>query len=258
MKATFFAAAAALLFAFNSDISVADDETCVGLPTPAQVRAALENAVQQDNGGLGNDMWATVVNRSGKVCLVVNSAANQNAIWLGSRVISAQKANTGNAFSLPKGASGTAIALSSANLYAATQPGGSLFGLQESNPVNAAIAYERPFDGGAADSLVGERIGGINVFGGGLALYNSNGARVGGLGVSGDTSCADHFVAWRVRRALVRDFVPGGVHPTGDGLGDDNMIQDIDAAGNSASGFGHPTCLNNRDPNTLPAVRRPT
>jgi len=35
------------------------------------------------------------------------------------------------------------------------------------------------------------------------------------------------------------------------------MIQDINADGQSASGFGHPTCLNNRDPAVLPDVRRP-
>jgi Haem degrading protein HbpS-like len=49
--------------------------------------------------------------------------------------------------------------------------------------------------------MVGQRGGGANVFGGGLAVYR-NGVRVGGLGVSGDTSCTDHMVAWRVRHAL--------------------------------------------------------
>ena len=34
--------------------------------------------------------------------------------------------------------------------------------------------------------MVGGRIGGVNVFGGGLALYNANGKLLGGLGVSGD------------------------------------------------------------------------
>jgi hypothetical protein len=37
--------------------------------------------------------------------------------------------------------------------------------------------------------MVGGRIGGVNVFGGGLALYDKHGQRVGGVGVSGDTSC---------------------------------------------------------------------
>jgi hypothetical protein len=52
----------------------------------------------------------------------------------GSRVISAQKANTANAFSLP------GLALSTANLYSAVQPGGSLRA-QESNPVDTQVAY---------------------------------------------------------------------------------------------------------------------
>ena len=33
------------------------------------------------------------------------------------------------------------IALSSANLYSAVQPGGSLYGLQASNPVETDVAY---------------------------------------------------------------------------------------------------------------------
>jgi hypothetical protein len=41
------------------------------------------------------------------------------------------------------------------------------------------------------------RIGGVNVFSGGLALYNAKGVLIGGLGVSGDSSCADHNIGWR-------------------------------------------------------------
>ena len=89
--------------------------------------------------------------------------------------------------------------------------------------------------------MVGERCGGANVFGGGYALYNGDGEVVGGLGVSGDTSCADANIGWRVRAALQLDFVPGGVSPTDDGLGDDFIIFDIDT-----SGFGHPFCLDPR------------
>ena len=75
-------------------------------------------------------MWGTVVNRDGVVCAVAFTGNNRGDQWPGSRVISAQKANTANAFSLP------ALALSTANLFTATQPGGSLFGLQASNPVD--------------------------------------------------------------------------------------------------------------------------
>ena len=66
------------------------------------------------------------------------------------------------------------------------------------------------------------------MFGGGLALYNSNGELVGALGVSGDTSCADHIIAWKVRDALGLDFVPAGVD-----AGTDNIIHDIAADGST-------------------------
>ena len=149
------------------------------------------------------------------------------------------KANTANAFSLPK------FALSTANLFSAVQPGQSLFGLQESNPVDTGVAYGGPaaLFGQTNDPMRGKRIGGVNVFGGGLALYTAEGRLVGALGASGDTSCADHIIAWKVRHALNLDNVPAGVA----GAAKDNIIHDVavDAATGhtvSKSGFGHPTC----------------
>lgn len=134
------------------------------------------------------------------------NSANRGSQWPGSRVISAQKANTENAFSLPQ------LALSTANLYSAVQPGGSLFGLQESNPVDTFVAYGgSPSNYGQPnDPMVGSRIGGVNVFGGGLALYNAEGRLLGAVGVSGDSSCADHNIAWRTRHTLDLDYVPAG------------------------------------------------
>ena len=85
--------------------------------------------------------------------------------------------------------------------------------------------------------MVGKKIGGVNVFGGGLALYNASHQLVGAVGVSGDTSCADHVVAWKVRHALNLDAVPAGVAPDRT----DNLILDIQN-GVSTSGFGHPSC----------------
>ena len=87
--------------------------------------------------------------------------------------------------------------------------------------------------------MVGKRIGGINVFGGGLALYDATGELIGAVGVSGDTSCADHNIAWKVRDALVLDYVPGGVDPLS---GTDNIVYDIQPDGTSPSGWGHPEC----------------
>jgi len=222
---------------------------CSGLPGHAELKKALIDARQQNNGGLNLDMWGTVVNRSGVVCAVAYTGEGEGAQWPGSRVISAQKANTANAFSL-KG-----LSLSTANLYSAVQPGGSLFGLQESNPVDTKVAYSgsaKKF-GQKNDPMVGERIGGVNVFGGGLALYDDKGEILGGLGVSGDTSCADHHIAWRARHALNLDFVPAGVAPTKD----DQIIFDV-SAGKSAGGFGHPTCGGKEKDvlNDLPAVSK--
>jgi uncharacterized protein GlcG (DUF336 family) len=213
--------------------------------------------------GLQNDMWATIVDSFGRVCAVVRSGegAPVGGQWLGSRVISAQKANTANAFSLRAGAGGLVpgLALSTANLWSATQPGGSLFGLQFSNPVDARVAYGdnsltsgedgpgAPAYGASDDPMVATFIGGVNVFGGGLALYRFDGELLGAIGVSGDTSCADHVVAWRTRDALGLDSVPAGVSDTGD----DNIIFDVTPTNPgksgfgdfaSASGFGHPEC----------------
>jgi len=209
---------------------------CGQLPDHAALTAALKSSVKPSggpsNGGLDLNMWATIVDRDGTVCAVAFTGASYGDQWLGSRVISAQKANTANAFSL------NGLALSTANLFTAVQPGNSLYGLQASNPVDPAVAYAgkaKKF-GTPKDPMVGKRIGGVNVFGGGLGLYDAKDL-VGAVGVSGDTSCADHNVAWRVRKALGLDKVTAGVSPNKD----DGIIYDI-ADGKSKGGFGHPTC----------------
>ena len=251
---------------------------CADLPGYADLHAALVAATAAETSGLNNQMWATLVNRDGIVCAVAFSGVDRGAQWPGSRVISAQKANTGNAFSLDKssnsGGSGqvNGLALSTANLYSAVQPGGSLYGLQHSNPVDTSAAYAGPSSlyGTAQDPMVGSKNGGVNVFGGGLGLYAAEHKLVGGVGVSGDTSCADHNIAWRVRHTLGLDHmaasgllaaVPGPASLfAGDATHPDNIIFDITpnpsgGTGNSASGFGHPTCLNTANPLTLPAVQ---
>lgn len=232
--------------------------TCGDLPNWGQLKAALDSAVAAETSGLNFQMWATLVDRDGTVCAVAFSGANRGAQWPGSRVISAQKANTANAFSLD------GLALSTANLYSAVQPGGSLYGLQHSNPVDVDVAYggNSANSGQANDFMVGKKIGGVNVFGGGLALYNAQRKVIGAVGVSGDTSCADHMIGWRVRANLALDYVNGGVAAlfAGDAAHPDNILYDIAAnpsggTGVSASGFGHPTCLNTASPSGLPGAR---
>jgi hypothetical protein len=93
--------------------------------------------------------------------------------------------------------------------------------------------------------MVGGKIGGVNVFGGGLALYNSQKVLVGAIGVSGDSSCADHNIAWETRHGLGLDWVPAG--ESGDSTRPDNIVYDITPQGGqmpgiSLKGWGHPTC----------------
>jgi uncharacterized protein GlcG (DUF336 family) len=207
-------------------------------------------------------MWGTIVNRDGIVCAVAFSGTNRAAQWPGSRVISAQKANTANAFSLDSdsavgNASGIAagLALSTANLYSPTQPGQSLFGLQESNPVNTHVAYAGNAGnyGQHNDPMVGGKIGGVNVFGGGLALYGVGRRVIGAVGVSGDTSCADHRIAWRVRNNLGLDHLAGVGGVSGDAARPDNIV--YLGGGEAPNGFKHPNCGGGDDPMDLPAVQ---
>jgi uncharacterized protein GlcG (DUF336 family) len=218
---------------------------CGAVPDHAKLRQALADAVKQGrdaNAGMGNQEWAATVDRDGIVCAVAFSGPDRSAEWPGSRLIAAEKASTANALSAPN------FALSTANLWAGAQPGGSLYGLTTAAPPNPAAAFAGdPKDFGQPnDPLVGKPIGGVIVFGGGLALYASTGKIVGGLGVSGDTACTDHIIAWKMRHALALDAVPMGPAPGGN----DNMILDVEGT-RSPSGFGHPTCKGGKPPDDV-------
>lgn len=219
---------------------------CSTLPNWQEVKSALAKVRLENNGGFNLDMWASLVNRDGEVCVVTFSGIERGDQWPGSRVISAQKANTANSFSLPK------LALSTANLYSAVQPGNSLFGLQESNPVNVEAAYDgNPKKiGTQKDPLVGKKIGGVNVFGAGLGRYIIKGVLVGGIGLSGDSACADHNIAWKLRKALKLDYIPAGVSANKD----DNIMYLKN--GEKPTGFKHPTCGGTEDKVALAAVSK--
>jgi uncharacterized protein GlcG (DUF336 family) len=209
---------------------------CSGLPNRDQLRTAVQAVVkegQRGNGGMGNQEWAVLVNRDGIACAVVFSGTNRSQEWPGSRMIAAEKANTANSLSGPD------FALSTANVFYPSQPGQSLYGLISTAPPNPNSAFGPPATFGTPDDpMIGKAVGGLVVFGGGLALYSGKGQILGGLGLSGDTSCADHVIAWKVRHQLKLDAVPMGVSPDHN----DNMIQDIQPDGSSPSGFGHPQC----------------
>ncbi len=236
---TVMAAIALLSLAAHAQSPNQNSPAPASCPAPhAKLLDALKQSVKPSggpsNGGFDNNEWAVVVGRDGKVCGVAYSGQTWDDQWIGSRAVAAEKANTANSFSVAQ------KAIATANLYAGAQPGGFLFGITQTDPpATDVLAAGNPAQFGSdSDPLLGKATGGVVVFAGGLALYDERGI-VGALGVSGDTSCADHNVAWRVRHALGLDHVPSGVSPNMK----DAIIYDIGMTGTSKSGFGHPTCI---------------
>jgi uncharacterized protein GlcG (DUF336 family) len=205
-----------VLLVFVTSVSAAPN-SCKGLPTASQLKSLLQQAADHSNGGPaggifdGTRMWASVVDRDGELCAIASSTDDPTQVWPGSNLISQAKAYTANAFSLDT------FALSTARLYTFTQPGHSLWSLGQAN----LQLQDHP-----------DARGGMIFFGGGVPLYK-NGKIIGGLGVSGDTSCADHEIAKRVRNLA-------GLNPAGGATADDIVYSPPDPA----SVFAHPVCLN--------------
>jgi uncharacterized protein GlcG (DUF336 family) len=225
------------------------DGNCKDLPNDSQLKALLvaaqagSPASPGDAGGIfhGKKMWGAIVNRDGALCSVAVSTADPTDVWPGSQAIAKHKAYTANAFSVDE------LALSTARLYTFVQPGHSLFGLNQSNPFDPKfLAPPRESSPGGGRHQI---VGGIITFGGGVPLYRA-GQIIGGLGVSGDTACADHEIAKKVRDLAVLN-PPGGAH-----------VDDISYTAAPSPGtppqFTHPGCLNTfRDGVALPAVTEP-
>jgi uncharacterized protein GlcG (DUF336 family) len=198
---------------------------CRDVPDAAQLKKLLQDAPSQngDAGGLnhGKAMWGAIVNRDGELCALAVSTEDKAATWPGSRGIAIAKASTANGFS------SDTSPMSTARLYTLSLPGHSLWSAANGNPLNPLCA------GNATDTAtgIGKVCGGTIVFGGGLALYKGQ-TRVGGLGVSGDTSCTDHEIAKRMRTA-------GGLAPNGL-PSDDILFTSVDGP----SPFNPPLCPN--------------
>ncbi len=199
---------------------------CSGLPSASDLAKLLIAAPTAggEAGGLfhGSRMWGAVVNRDGAICSFAASTSDPSQVWPGSQAIAKAKAYTGNAFSLDS------LALSTAMLYTFTQPGHSLWSLGQSNPFNSQFLAPTGGQGGGKNQIAG----GLIFFGGGVPLY-AGGKIIGGLGISGDTSCTDHEIAKRVRDLA-------GLNPPGGKLVDDISYSSTDGA----SAFTHPLCIN--------------
>jgi uncharacterized protein GlcG (DUF336 family) len=215
----------------NDDKGHSGDVNCQGLPSTSALRALLNAAPGAGGtvGGLfnGTRMWGAVVNREGQVCAYATggspaAAEDPRKVWAVSQAIAKAKAYTANGLSLDD------LPLSTARLYTLVQPGHSLFGLNHSNPYEPRLVLPPSARGQGR----GEIHGGMITFGGGVGLYR-NGKVIGGLGVSGDTACADHEIAKRVRNLA-------GLEPPGGSAVDDIHYSSVDGP----SVFTHPACVN--------------
>ena len=200
--------------------------TCKDLLSTADLQKWLRAAPDQggEAGGLfsGRRMWASIVDRQGQVCATAASTDDPASTWPGSQAIAKAKAYTANAYSADDSP------LSTARLYTLTQPGHSLWGVGEPNAFNPDCLVLP----GDAEKTNNKLCGGSVPFGGGVPLYRGK-TRVGGLGVSGDTACADHEIAKRVRHLAQLDPEKGA-------YADDIVF----ASADGPSVFAHPVCVN--------------
>jgi uncharacterized protein GlcG (DUF336 family) len=200
--------------------------TCRDLPSADDLKKFLRTApgVEGEAGGLfsGKMEWGTIVNRHGEICATAVATDDPASAWPGSQAISKAKAYTANAYSTDT------APLSTARLYTLTQPGHSLWGVAEPNPFRAECLVS-PND---MNATTGKICGGSIAFGGGVPLYKGK-TRVGGLGISGDTACADHEIAKRVRHLAQLDPEKGE-------FADDIVFTVADGA----SPYAHPLCAN--------------
>ena len=242
---------------------------CDGLPGRTELRAALSAATAAETSGLNNHMWATIVNRDGIVCAVAFSGTDRSSQWPGSRVISAQKANTADRVQPGQRLEQQRLRTAGGARPVHRQPR-----IPPSSPEAAsmgcstAIRWTRVTPTRALRHASASRtipwsvaqVGGVNVFGGGLALYNSDRQGRGGRGrewrhivrgpqhrLAGPAPAEPRLPAWRGRgqrrsRAARQHRLRHHRKPER-------------RDGESAGGFGHPTCLNTSGSSTLPAVQ---
>ncbi len=172
--------------------------SCRDLPSAADLQEYLRRAPAEGGevGGMfgGKMEWAALVNRNGELCGVSVAAEDAASPWPAGQALAKAKAFTANAFSTD------AQPLSTARLYTLGMPGHSLWGAGTPNGFNPAC-LETPQE---AAGTQGRICGGNVTVGGGVPLYK-NRRRIGGLGISGDTPCADHEIAKRIRHVAQLD-----------------------------------------------------
>ncbi len=200
------------------------EKHCSDLPSPEDLKQWLKQVpTEGEVGGFagGRFEWAAVVDREGTLCALAVSSDDPAATWPGSQGIAKAKAFTANAFS------SDTTPMSTARLYTMSQPGHSLWGAANGNPLDSRC-LGTPHDAPG----IGQVCGGTITFGGGVPLYRGK-TRVGGLGASGDTPCADHEIAKRLRNKA-------GLDPEQGAAADDITYSSVDGP----SLYTHPLCFN--------------
>lgn len=211
------------VFALTASFSaVADDGCSIPTATVARIQGLLPSAVAMSNGAILSPSreWSAIVDRQGRLCSAVSIG---DALPYG-RAMAIAKASTANGFS------SSAFASSTANLYSQAQPGGLLYGFSDGNPFNPNYL--------ANGTGIGRVVGGVISTAGGVALYQ-NGSVIGALGLAGDVACADHVMAYRMRRTAGFDAIPYGF-----GYNNTDNI-DYLTPGQAPTGYKHPHCTAN-------------
>jgi len=253
-----------------SDSRHTEANLCPGLPTAAELKAALMQVVPggapgipSPSSGVGAPVWLTLVDSSGQVCAVVHSvlltdpSEVTNVLAIAHRVVSAQKAATANALSRGPVGNSPGIGVSTAQLNYSARTGWPT-GSELSSGLDALInTHVDPFEGDPTrwgtelDPLIGQRVGGNSALPGGLPLFDGSNRKVGAIGVSGDFRCTDHVIAWKVRELLSVDSSGKGAYTftnilfglANGATAQDQMDQDVDPiTGFSKFGFGYPEC----------------
>lgn len=174
----------------------------------AKIQAGLQHVVNfsDHNGGLlgtPNTMWSAIVDGQGVLCSVVSIDPDA---WPGSRSIAIAKAATAKQLQQQP-----ARAIHRQPVF--VHPTGQYRADDEDLPGRLVLRPQQlqPFNPDLQEQGAGVREvpGGIITFGSGVPLYE-RGRVIGGLGVSGDSACADHAVAFRMRKLADLDGTPGG------------------------------------------------
>ncbi|HEY7289716.1 MAG TPA: heme-binding protein [Vicinamibacterales bacterium] len=200
--------------------------SCRDLPSRADLQEYLRRAPAEggEAGGMfgGKLDWAAIVNRNGEICAVAAATEDPGAAWPAGQALAKAKAFTANAFSTDT------QPLSTARLYTLALPGHSMWGSSGTNNFRDDC-IESPLDASKTDGRI---CGGSITVGGGIPLYKGK-RRIGGLGISGDTPCADHEIAKRIRHIAQLD-------PERGARSDDISYTVVEGA----SIFTHPLCPN--------------